>query len=279
MPFTLSHAAAVLPALRRDGGGARGPLVACALVAGSFAPDVPYFAASVLPGGMELGDLTHGTLGVLTVDALLTGLLVGLWLLMREPLIALLVPAARQARVYALLAGHAWRGRRMLPLLAACYVSAVLGSGSHVVWDAFTHPDRWGMRHFPVLGEEFGGSPLYWYVQYGSSAVALVVLGRFLAGAVRGLPDGVPPVEVPLLGGRERVLALAGIGTVVAAATVHRCVGWWAAHGTYAKAYEIIPTICFGAGAGLAVSLPLYAALVRLRTRAAPVPAPEKSRV
>lgn len=39
LPFTLSHAAAVLPGLRRNG-TARGPLVASALVAGSFAPDM-----------------------------------------------------------------------------------------------------------------------------------------------------------------------------------------------------------------------------------------------
>ena len=47
MPFTLSHAAAVLPALRRDGGG-RGRLVPSVLVAGSFAPDATYYAASVM---------------------------------------------------------------------------------------------------------------------------------------------------------------------------------------------------------------------------------------
>lgn len=54
MPFTLSHAAAVLPGIRRNG-TARGPLFASALVAGSFAPDMTYFAASVRPEAMELG--------------------------------------------------------------------------------------------------------------------------------------------------------------------------------------------------------------------------------
>ena len=44
MPFTLSHAAAVLPAVRADGTG-RGPLVPAVLVAGSFAPDMTCAAA------------------------------------------------------------------------------------------------------------------------------------------------------------------------------------------------------------------------------------------
>lgn len=62
MPFTLSHAAAVLPAVRTDGTG-RGTLVPAVLVAGSFAPDMTYYAASVLSGAMEFGDVTHAFWG------------------------------------------------------------------------------------------------------------------------------------------------------------------------------------------------------------------------
>ncbi|MEV3856271.1 DUF4184 family protein [Streptomyces sp. NPDC050095] len=42
------------------------------------------------------------------------------------------------------------------------YVSVVLGATTHVVWDAFTHPGRRGVRLIPALGENVGGSPLYW---------------------------------------------------------------------------------------------------------------------
>ncbi|WP_258565531.1 DUF4184 family protein, partial [Streptomyces sp. WELS2] len=87
LPFTLSHAAAVLPAVRRDGGG-RARLVPAVLVAGSCAPDLPYYAADVLPGGMESGSVTHAFAGVVTVDALLAWALAGLWLQVREPLLA-----------------------------------------------------------------------------------------------------------------------------------------------------------------------------------------------
>ena len=50
-----------------------------------------------------------------------------------------------------------------------------------MVWDAFTHLDRWGMRLFPVLGETIGGLPLCTgTLQYGGSAVALVVIVLFV---------------------------------------------------------------------------------------------------
>ena len=75
MPFTLSHAAAVLPGIRRTGAG-RGPLAASALVAGSFAPDITYYADTAIPGAMEFGEVTHSVLGVFTVDVLIAALLV-----------------------------------------------------------------------------------------------------------------------------------------------------------------------------------------------------------
>ncbi len=270
MPFTLSHAAAVLPAIRRRDGTARGGLLASALVAGSFSPDLTYYVASVVPGAMEFGDFTHGPLGVFTVDVLFTAVLVGLWLLLREPLVALVVPGPWQGPVHAVLAGRSRRGRGVVRLGVAFCVSAVIGAATHVVWDAFTHLDRWGMRLFPVLGEEIAGSPLYWYAQYGGSAVAFAVIVWFLMSAVRRQP-GVPvPDAVPRLGSGERTLAWAGIGACVLLAAAHRCVRWWAYHGAYAKAYEIIPTFCFGAGAGLAVGLPMFAAAVRLRRASSP---------
>ncbi|MFD5740248.1 DUF4184 family protein [Streptomyces massasporeus] len=269
MPFTLSHAAAVLPAVRTDGTG-RGPLVPAVLVAGSFAPDMTYYAASVLPGAMEFGDVTHAVPGVFTVDVLIAWALVGLWLLMREPLVALL-PRARQGRVAALLRCGAPRARVRPSLVARWYVSAVLGALTHVVWDAFTHLDRWGMRLFPLLGRELAGSPLYWYLQYGGSAVAAVVIAVFVTRALRRAPGG-EPVDVPVLAVRDRWAAAAVIGGFALVGVVQRASRWWAYWGSAAKPWEIIPTVCFGAGAGLVPALLLYAVGVRV-LRPVPVPA------
>ncbi|WP_039932234.1 DUF4184 family protein [Streptomyces viridochromogenes] len=269
MPFTLSHAAAVLPAVRADGTG-RGPLVPAVLVAGSFAPDMTYYAASAVSGAMEFGDVTHSLPGVFTVDVLIAWALVGLWLLVREPLVALL-PRARQGPVATLLRCGVPRARVRTSLVVRWYVSAVLGALTHVVWDAFTHLDRWGMRLFPVLGREVAGSPLYWYLQYGGSAVAAVVIAAFVAYGLRRIPVR-EPVGIPVLAARDRWAAGAVIGGFALLGAVQRAAHWWAYWGSVAKPWEIIPTVCFGAGAGLVPALLLYAVGVRVR-RPVPVPA------
>ncbi|WP_405967028.1 DUF4184 family protein [Streptomyces sp. NBC_00015] len=269
MPFTLSHAAAVLPALRADGTG-RGQLVPGALVAGSFAPDMTYYAASVLSGAMEFGDVTHSLPGVFTVDVLVAWVLVGLWLLVREPLVALL-PRSRQGRTAALTRCGAPRARVRPSTVWWWYVSAALGALTHVVWDAFTHLDRWGMRLFPVLGEDIAGSPLYWYLQYGGSAVAAVVLAAVVTHALRRAPAG-EPVGVAALSARDRWWAGAVIGGCALVAAVRRATRWWEYWGAReAKPWELIPTLCFGAGAGLVLGVLLYAVGVRLWRPVLPV--------
>lgn len=263
MPFTLSHAAAVLPGISRDGTG-RGPLLASALVAGSFAPDMTYYADTAIPGAMEFGQVTHAWWGVFTVDVLITAATVALWLLLREPLVALL-PTAWQGRV------HAWvRGARRAPQRglrdgAWFVVSAVLGAGTHVVWDAFTHHDRWGVRLVPVLGRSTGGYPVFQLVQYGSSALALTVLVWFTVSGLRAAGARPAPASVPALDRRARWWAGALIGLCVLLGLVHRCARWYAYYGHVDTPLDIIPTACFGAGAGLAVGLVLYGVWTRVR--------------
>ncbi|GHI21653.1 hypothetical protein Shyd_30240 [Streptomyces hydrogenans] len=285
MPFTLSHAAAVLPGLRWDG-TARGPLVASALVAGSFSPDLTYFAATAVPGAMEFGEVTHSPVGLVTVDVLITAVLVGSWLTVREPLVGLL-PGRWRGRVYGVVRGRPWRERRPAGLVAWFVVSAVIGATTHVVWDAFTHLDRWGTRAVPFLAEVVGGFPVYLYAQYGGSALALGLLGWFAARALRSVPAGSgTPGAVRVPGRRERRAAAALIGACVVAGVAHRVLRWAAYWGwdRIETPLDIIPTACFGAGAGLVVGLLLYGTAARLREREGgrgrsrslePVPAPE----
>lgn len=276
MPFTLSHAAAVLPAIRRTG-AARGPLVASALVAGSFAPDMTYYAAGAVPGAMEFGEVTHSLPGVLTVDVLVTAALVGIWLLLREPLLALL-PRRRQGPLHALLRGRPWRprgARELAALVGGFLLSAVLGAASHVVWDAFTHPGRWGTRLVPGLDWVVGGLPACTYLQYGTSALALVAMGAFVWPALRGRRGGAAaagapvPVAVPVLTMRLRLLLSAPLVLCVVAGTVHRVLRARAVYGPAAAAADYLPSALFGAGAGLALGLPLFAVAVRLLHRRA----------
>ncbi|MEU6572910.1 DUF4184 family protein [Streptomyces sp. NPDC046805] len=269
MPFTLSHAAAVLPALRGDGSG-RGRLVPAVLVAGSFSPDMTYYAASAVPGAMEFADVTHSFGGVFTLDVAIAWTLVGLWLLVREPLVAL-APRARQGRPAALLRCGTPPARVRPASVAWWYACAALGALTHVVWDTFTHLDRWGMRLIPVLGRELAGAPLCWYLQYGGSAVAAVVLAVFLVHALRRAPAGAP-VGVPSLTARDRWWAGAVTACCAAAGAAQRLSQRWAHRGPATKPWEIVPTVCFGAGAGLLLGLLVYAKAVRV-WRPARVPA------
>ncbi|MFJ9349566.1 DUF4184 family protein [Streptomyces sp. NPDC101237] len=261
MPFTLSHAAAVLPAVRRDGTGRAG-LVPAVLVAGSFSPDLTYYAASAVPDAMEFGTFTHSLTGVLTVDVLFSWALVALWVLVREPLVAL-VPRDRQGGPAALLGCGRPRARPGVPAAARWYGCAVLGALSHVVWDAFTHHDRWGTRLVPAIGRDVAGVPLYTLLQYGTSAVAAGVLAVFVLRALRRAPDG-EPAGVPWLSARDRWWAGAGIAGCALVAAVQRATRWWAYWGSTAKPWELLPVVLFGAGAGLLLGVVGYAVLVRV---------------
>jgi hypothetical protein len=269
LPFTLSHAAAVLPAIRGDG-SRRGRLVPAVLVAGSFAPDLTFYAASLLPGAMEFGTFTHTFAGVATVDVLIAWALTGLWLLVREPSVALL-PRARQGRPAALLRCGGPRARVRAAAVGWWYVSAVLGALTHVVWDAFTHHDRWGTRLIPAIGRDRpAGMPLYSWLQYGSSAVGAVVIAVFLVRALRRTPGG-EPVGVPALSVRDRWWALLVIGGCVLAGAVQRVARWSGRQGASGRPWELLPTLCFGVGAGAVLGLLLYAVGVRVWRRS-PVP-------
>ncbi|MFE1751427.1 DUF4184 family protein [Streptomyces anandii] len=264
MPFTLSHAAAVLPAVRGDGTG-RGRLVPSMLVAGSFAPDMTYYAASLVPGGMRFGTVTHSLPGVFSLDVLIAWALVGLWLLVREPLVALL-PGTVRGRVAALTRCGAPRARVRPASVWWWYVSAALGALTHVVWDAFTHPGRWGVRLLPVLGRQVAGAPVYWLVQYGSSVVAALVLAGFVVHALRRARAAGGPTGLPRSSAGDRwwaAAALAGSAAVGAAQRVARDRAFLRGAGT--GFWDLVPTLCFGAGAGLIVGLPLYAVAVRAR--------------
>ncbi|QKW31029.1 DUF4184 family protein [Streptomyces seoulensis] len=261
MPFTLSHAAAVLPAVRGDGTG-RGRLTPALLVAGSFAPDMTYYAASVLPGAMGFGAVTHSFAGVFTVDVLIAWALGAAWLLVREPLVALL-PPARQGRWAALTRCGAPRARVRPAVVPWWYVSAVLGALTHVVWDAFTHLDRWGSRVFPVLDRSLPGAPLYGYVQYGGSAVAAVVIAVFVLRVLRRMPAG-EPYGVPALSRRDRWWAVAVIGGCAGLGAVRRVAQWRGGRGPSAEVRDLVPVLCFGAGAGLVAGLLVCAAGVRV---------------
>jgi hypothetical protein len=162
VPFTPSHAAAVLPFLRT-------PLPASALVIGSVAPDLPYYLPVELPWD------THTASAVVTVDLLLGGLAWVVWhALLAEPAVAW-APAALRARLTGVPLGLAER-RRSARALGLTALALVVGSASHVLWDEFTHAGRWGTEHLPALVRDWGPLPGYRWLQYASGVVGAAVL-------------------------------------------------------------------------------------------------------
>ncbi|WP_329172046.1 DUF4184 family protein [Streptomyces sp. NBC_01477] len=257
MPFTLSHPAAVLPMLR--GGRPRGPLVASALVAGSLAPDVPFFADSLVHGTFGFGEFTHSPLGVATADVAIAAALAAGWhWLLREPLVALLpgrwadaadavtAPTGRTA-------GLAGAGRFAL--------SAAVGAATHVAWDAFTHGGRLGARLLPALNRTVLGRPLSYDLQFGSSVLGLGVIGWYAVRTLRSAPAQAPPRM--RLSARTRAAATVLVGAAATAGAAARLARW--DHGPLRTAglLDLIPAVAFGGGAGAVVGLACYAAVAR----------------
>jgi hypothetical protein len=177
MPFTISHAAAVLPWARPL---ARWRLLSAAVI-GSMAPDFGFFSPW-RPSRFE----TH------SVDALVTFCLpAGLaayWLfqrLMRKPILELLPPGA-YARWQSSAEPADYRSARQW-LFAA--LGILIGAVTHLVWDAFTHEESRGVRMIPALddpvdigGHHLGGARL---LQDGSSILGLVAVFAVLAYSLR----------------------------------------------------------------------------------------------
>jgi hypothetical protein len=141
MPFTISHAAAVLPFTRPL---ARWRLLSAAVI-GSMVPDFGWFLPW-RPARFE----TH------SVDALLTFCLpVGLasyWLfqlLVRTPIMELLPPGA-YARWRWLETPADYRSAKQWIWAAG---GLLAGAITHLVWDAFTHEGGRGVRMLPILEE------------------------------------------------------------------------------------------------------------------------------
>jgi hypothetical protein len=180
VPVTLAHPAAVLP-LRALG------LPLSALVIGSMAPDLPVFSRS-----WGFYDFTHSAAGVVTVDLAVTLLLLVLWDRWGRDALVDTSPALARDR----LPRHARLSRRSW-LLAP--LAAVVGSITHVVWDAFTHAGRWGVRMVPWLQEVHGSMRGQQWAQNVSGVVGLAIVGLAILAVVRRpvLPDAGRPRRLP----------------------------------------------------------------------------------
>ena len=200
VPFTPSHAVAVLPVVRSR------LLDPTCLVIGSMAPDFEYFVRGRLGGVVG-----HSLIGLVVWCLPMTLIVAALYhAVVKWPLL-LIAPAWIRARTVATV-GAPWRarstigprGRASAPpdgravrwsvaAVASCAVSAMFGGLTHLVWDSFTHTTGWGVRHVAVLRTEvpfpiLGTDTLARALQHTSSIAGLVILGVLGVLALRRQP-------------------------------------------------------------------------------------------
>ncbi|HEU5135421.1 MAG TPA: DUF4184 family protein [Steroidobacteraceae bacterium] len=163
MPFTVSHAAAVLP-LHRLGNHS---LPLTALMVGSMAPDFGYFFSHEASRA-----LTHSFTG-LFIFALPAGLCVWLFYVafLEKATITLLSDRwhTRFAHTDAI----------TLALIGRASIAIILGAATHLVWDAFTHRGTLVTDAIPALlgaTPGFGWLPIYHLLHFLSSVAGLVIL-------------------------------------------------------------------------------------------------------
>jgi hypothetical protein len=175
MPFTISHAAAVLPIHR----WLKHSLPMSALMVGSMAPDFGYIFSYELSR-----PLTHSFRG-LFIFCLPAGLAV--WLFY----VAMLEKATTT------LLSDRWHTRFArtdaitLPLALRAALAVLLGAMTHLLWDSFTHRGTFMTDAFPALLSRTPGFtwlPIYHLLHALSSVAGLVILGWWLRHLQRQPP-------------------------------------------------------------------------------------------
>jgi hypothetical protein len=172
MPFTFSHPALVLPLLyvRKH----QRWVSATGLLLGSIAPDFEKFFR------MELvNEYSHSSLSILYFSCpVALGLAFVFHQVVRRPLLAHL-PQALRGRLWPFAAFN-WpvHFRAYYPTVLLCII---VGAGSHLLWDSFTHFNGRLVRAYPEMRSEVGPAPeaISWYevVSWLSSILGALTLG------------------------------------------------------------------------------------------------------
>jgi hypothetical protein len=249
LPITPAHVAAAWPlhAVAR-----RLPLAA--LVIGTVAPDLEY-VFRLRPEG-KFG---HSPLGLLVFCVPVTLLVFWTWRALIIPVLRPLLPPGLQP------GADGARPTRRPVLVGAASVAALLGAGSHVLWDGFTHPSGWSASIIPGMAEVSPFWDLTWYAlaQYASSLAGVLVILLWIVVALHRIPAAARRFAP----GQGRRLGLAllvvAVGALAAAA-----LNTLPARG----GEEVAGRAAVGAEVGFALGLAGYALFARSRGLARGVP-------
>ncbi|MGM7699376.1 DUF4184 family protein [Microbacterium sp. A84] len=193
MPFTPSHAVVALPFLRT-------PLIPAAIAIGAMTPDLPLF----LRGFGITYNFTHTIANIIWTGVIALGLFL-LWRIVLRPATRELSPSWLARRLPDEWSQEPWDAARLAigvgknrfyPLLLA--VSLLLGVISHILWDLFTHEERWGSELLPALADQWGPLQGFKWLQHGSSVVGLLIIAIWaLLWLRRTEPGGVVRQVLP----------------------------------------------------------------------------------
>jgi hypothetical protein len=221
-----------------------------------------------MPGTLEQhgSDFSHSTPGIFTLDLLLGVLAFAVWHILVVPFAVAAAPGSLRDRLAPRLPVP-WRehvsSARKVALVA---VSLIVGAITHVFWDEFTHPHRWGPQHIGWLDEQQGLLPGYRWAQYASGvfglvAIAVSVLRWWRSAEVTGSSSAQPQRVTSL----NRATSTWIWGGVVLAAVAGGLVGAATSVTGHAGPGSVGYTAAtYGGGAGLVVVL-LSAVLFRPR--------------
>jgi hypothetical protein len=163
MPFTFSHPAIILPFLRSK------KLSATGLIIGSMCPDFEYFIRMKVRS-----DISHTFLGLILFN-LPIGFLVTLLFheVIKKALIENL-PSFLQDRLE-ILKSIKWIDYLKVNFFYVLF-SILIGSISHVFWDAFTHESGYFVQKMPFLLNKISNIPFYKIVQHLSSLIGMIFI-------------------------------------------------------------------------------------------------------
>ncbi|MCW2781385.1 MAG: hypothetical protein JWR35_1834 [Marmoricola sp.] len=235
MPYTFAHPAAVVP-LRRY-------LWLPGLVAGSIAPDLGYYVP--VPGG---SGFSHTLRGLFSTDIASSAELIVAAYLLIGPVLAV-APAGWRERITTPDTLAQLRSVRAALTLVA---SVIVGSATHILWDAFTHPQGRAVVHWTVFRDlTIYGHELYNVLSYLSALGGLVVVGVAVRIWHRNAPTSAPDrwPAVPDLWARiaqaAAVLAFL-VGGAVGLAKAHEASGYGSAARFLVGATQGLGLVLFG---------------------------------
>jgi hypothetical protein len=216
MPFTPAHVAAVLPVVRRTAGR---PGWTAALVAGSMAPDLPYYvpvSVSRLAPVDLTREATHSLAALPTTTAVI-GLVTALaWDRIAEPVVRDALPRRVAGRLRPQGPRATWRD---LPFL---YLCTVAGVATHDLWDLLTHAGGPAAGRVGWLRSDLAGAPAASWLQVTSSAVGMLAVLCWAVLLLRGRPVHDVPRQARWLPWSVAALAVLAVIVGVLAAWRHR---------------------------------------------------------